>query len=368
MTTTIKQKGPWTHRTLVFVFSVLFAILVYWLMGFVVRDIATWPGPDYASVQARIVDPELVTRQRTIQSQIEEVTRSIDSRRQRQGVLRDSTTNSERTMNQLADLQRLALEKGLTPTPDEIEALAQSQKLFLANQARYQEFNDEIAALNESRDQLQDQVRRVQKEIDELTPAVQKEYSTLATRHQLKVAAVKLGVLGPLALAAGWLFLRKRGSLYAPLIYGFALAVLVKVGAVMHEHFPRRYFKYVLILVAIAVVARVLVYLLRAMAHPKLDYLLKQYREAYERFLCPICGFPIRRGPLKYLFWTRSTVKKLQVPMEGRLAPEEAYVCPACSTRLFEECPSCRHIRHSLLPACVHCAAERTIGAAPPAR
>ena len=129
----------------------------------------------------------------------------------------------------------------------------------------------------------------------------------------------------------------------------------------MHEHFPRKYFKYVLIVVAIVVVARVLVYLLRVMAYPKMDYLLKQYREAYERFLCPVCGFPIRRGPLRYLFWTRSTVKKLQLAPEARMAPEETYVCPSCATRLFEECESCRKVRHSLLPACVHCAAEKSL-------
>lgn len=361
MNVTTRQRGPWIHRALVFVFSILFALLVYWLLGFMVRDIGTWPGPDYRDVQAQFVDPRLTEEQKQLQSQLEDVARSIESRRQRQAVLRDSTTNSERTMNQLTELQRLTLEKGLTPSAEETESLSRSQKLFLENQTRYQEINDQITSLNESRDSLQEQIRSVQQRMEERSPAVQSEYARLETRHQLKLAAIKLGVVSPLALFAGWLFIRKRTSLYAPLIYGFSLAVLVKVGAVMHEHFPRRYFKYVLILVAILMVARVLVYLLRAAAHPKLDYLLKQYREAYERFLCPVCGYPIRRGPLKYLFWTRSTVKRLHVPLEAQAGLEEAYVCPACSTRLFEECPGCHQIRHSLLPACSHCAAEKPL-------
>jgi hypothetical protein len=58
------------------------------------------------------------------------------------------------------------------------------------------------------------------------------------TQHQLKLAAIKLAVLAPLALLAGWLFLRKRGSVYAPLIYGFALAVLIKVGGGNARTFP----------------------------------------------------------------------------------------------------------------------------------
>ena len=365
MNATIKQKGPWTHRVLVFLFSALFGVLIYWLLGFVVRDIGTWPGPNYQEVQSRLLDPQVVKEKELLDTQIQDVTRSIDNRRQRQTVLRDSTTNSERTMNQLLELQRLTLQKGLKPSSEETEALTQSQKLFLTNQTRYQEMNDEIATLSQSLDALHERQRGVQKQMETRAPAIQQEYGELVTRHQLKLAVIKLAVLAPLALMAGWLFLRKRGSVYAPLIYGFALAVLIKVGAVMHEHFPRRYFKYVLIIVAIAVVARVLVYLLRVMAYPKMDYLLKQYREAYERFLCPVCGFPIRRGPLKYLFWTRSTVKKLQLAPEAKMAPEEPYVCPACATRLFEECESCHQVRHSLLPACVHCAAEKSLEKAP---
>ncbi|MBN2507140.1 MAG: hypothetical protein JXQ71_10630 [Verrucomicrobia bacterium] len=70
------HKGPWAHRVLVCGFSLLFGLLVYWVLGFVLRDIA--------------------------------------AHKQRQSVLRDRTLNSERTMNQLLELQRLTLQKGLT--------------------------------------------------------------------------------------------------------------------------------------------------------------------------------------------------------------------------------------------------------------
>jgi predicted PurR-regulated permease PerM len=365
MKTTAKQKGPWTHRMLVIVFSVLFGLLVYWLLGFVVRDIGTWPGPNYAEVEKGIIDQQLVERVKSLQEEIERVNREVDSRRQRQSVLRDSTGNSERTMNQLLESQRMKLQQGLKPAQQESEALAESQRLFLANQAKYQEMNDQIAGFSDELVTLQANLRAAQKQVEGKRPAVQEEWSRLNSRHQLRLAALKLAFLTPLLLLAGWLFLKKRYSIYAPLIYGFALAIVVKVGAVMHEHFPRRYFKYVLILVAIAIVARVLILLLRSMAHPKLESLLKQYREAYERFLCPVCSYPIRRGPMKYLRWTRSSLKKLAALPEGDAAEEEAYVCPACGTRVFEKCEGCGKVRHSLLPACVHCA--RQIEVRPPA-
>jgi hypothetical protein len=361
-----EHKGPWTHRLLVWLFSLLFGLLVYWLLGFAVRDIGTWPGPDYDEVQRQMLNPALVQELENLRLQIEETSRAIADYQQRQVVLRDSTANSERTMNQLLELQRLTLQKGLASSPEELQALAESQKLFLANQTRYQEINEQIAALSEQLRDLESRQRKAQSQVDQQRDPIQREHQARYSRHQWKLAALKLALLIPLLAAAGWLFLRKRGGLYAPLVYGFGLAVVIKVGMVMQEHFPRRYFKYVLIAVAIGIVARVLVYLLRMRAYPKADWLLKQYREAYEHFLCPACNFPIRRGPLRYLFWTRRTLRRLRIPATADPQVDEPYTCPACGTVLFEECPSCHAVRHALLPVCAKCGAAREVVEAAP--
>src|SRR4029079_6468862 len=151
--------------------------------------------------------------------------------------------------------------------------------------------------------------------------------------HDLKMAFFKLAALAPLMVVAAWLFLKKRSGLYAPLIYAFGLALLVKVAEVMHEYFPSRYFKYVLILACLAAVVRILVYLLKMIAFPKKDWLLKQYREAYEAFFCPICDYPIRRGPLKFLYGTRRSIRKLRIPPMTQPEADEPYVCPMCATK-----------------------------------
>ena len=106
-------------------------------------------------------------------------------------------------------------------------------------------------------------------------------------------------------------------------------------------------------------VAKVLIHFIRVVAFPKAQWLTKQYREAYERFLCPICEYPIRTGPRKFLFWTRRTVNKIVLPNDS--TDYEAYACPACGTGLFEECEKCHNIRHALLPHCQHCNAEKKI-------
>jgi predicted RNA-binding Zn-ribbon protein involved in translation (DUF1610 family) len=128
------------------------------------------------------------------------------------------------------------------------------------------------------------------------------------------------------------------------------------VLVVVHEYFPAIYFRYLLIGTSLLFTIWLLVKLVRMIARPHANWLLKQYREAYEAFLCPVCDFPIRRGPLKYLSWTKRTIKRLPMPTSASgNEPEVAYTCPMCATRLYEECSHCHGIRTSLLPACSHC-------------
>ncbi|HTI50199.1 MAG TPA: hypothetical protein VL475_04580 [Planctomycetaceae bacterium] len=354
------NKGPWTHRFLVHLFTIILGVLIYWLLGFVLDDIGSWPGPDYAAVEQRLLDPALVARGETLQKRIGELERESADQKGRQEILRDSTANSQRTMNQLLEIQRLALQKGVTTTAQEQKSLAESEALFLENQKQYQTLNEDIARLSgQLRDQQQER-RDLDNELEERRIPIRREFESLIERHAWKMAALKLAALTPLLAAGVWFFLKQRNGTYAPLAWAFGVAVLAKTALVMHEYFPSRYFKYLLIGGCLVVVVRILVYLLRMIAHPKTDWLLKQYREAYEAFLCPVCEYPIRRGPLKYLFWTRRSLKKLSLTAAAPHEQEHPYTCPMCGTKLFEECSQCHAIRHSLLPVCEQCGTEKS--------
>jgi predicted RNA-binding Zn-ribbon protein involved in translation (DUF1610 family) len=353
-------KGPWTHRALIVAFSVALGTLIYWLLSFIVDDIAKWPGPDYQQLETQLLEPALLRQEQELAEQIEEANRQISQRQERQGLLRDSTQSSEQTMNQLLEIHRLSLEKNIEPTAAEQQALAEAEQLFLSNQKQYQQLNAEIVQSSERLTDLQRQQRVLGESLAEARNPISAEYQRLQRWHELKVTTLQLAVLLLLAPIALSLFLKWRHSYYAPLIYAFGIALAAKATVVMHRAFPAKYFKYILILAALAIVARILVLLLHSVARPGKDYLLKQYREAYERFVCPLCGYPIRRGPLKYLFWSRHSIKKLHVPPTAQPLPDEAYTCPACGTQLFESCPSCGKVRHSLLPACADCGDQRS--------
>jgi hypothetical protein len=356
-----RSRGPWTHRALVWVFAIALGLLIYWLAGFVVNDIATWPGPEYGELEEQRLDPDLRSDQEEVAEELAAVRLQITEREERQQLLKDSTASTKQTMEQLVSLHRLSLEKNVEPTEGEQQALADAQQLFLGNQRQYQDLNTEISALHAQHNALETRERALNKTLAEARKPIQEEFERLWQRHQYFLAAAKLGFLLPLLLLAGGLFLRLRKSVYAPMVYALGIALAAKATMVMHEHFPSRYFKYIMILVALAIVLRILFFLLRMIAQPSRDYLLRQYREAYERFFCPICDYPIRRGPLRYVFWSRRTIKKLHFPPQtgANEHTNDPYTCPACATPLFEKCDSCGQTRHSLLPACEHCGAEK---------
>lgn len=359
------NKGPWTQRFLLHVFTILFGLLSYWLLGFVIDDISHWPGPEYQALEQEMLDGTLTAESERLGKELADVRRNIQTEQARQRILQDSTGNAQTTMTQLLEFQRMSLEKGLNPTEEEQLALAESQKRFLGNQSRYQELTEEIATLEEKLRDLERENQLNQEKLDTARKPIWEEFSRRQQSHAWLLAGIKLAVLTPLLILAVVVFLKNRESLYVSMVTAFAIAVAAKVLLVMHEYFPARFFKYVLIVTFLAIVTRALIVLIRTIAFPKAEWLHKRYREAYEAFLCPICDFPIRRGPLKYLFWTRRTIKKVRLSGTEEAAADEPYCCPACGTELFEKCGSCGQVRHSLLPTCEHCGNSRPVGTSP---
>ncbi len=350
-----RSKGPWFHRAAVWLFSVVFATLVFWLLGYVVRDIGSWQGPQSGDFEAARLDSTLLDTEAALAEQIADTQRVISDLKSDQANLRDSMSNSRETMNEMRATYRLALAQDVRPTQAQQDALAASERLFLENQQRYQRKVEQIVESSNRLRDLEAQQRANAEALAEARGPIREAFETVYERHRLKVAAVKLAVLIPLLAVAVFLFVKYRTWLYGPMVYAFGIAVSLQVGFVMHDYFPEMYFRYILIAVAVIIVARVLVHLLRTMAFPKRDWLVKQYREAYEAFLCPLCSYPIRRGPLKYGSWTRRSIRKQPVTAGAGEEADEPYTCPVCSTKLYEKCEHCGATRHSLLPACDRC-------------
>jgi len=356
-----KNKGPWLHRFLIWLFSIALTLLIFWLLGFVTDDIGALPGPSNQEVEEHFLSTSLLDEGKQNDKLLAETGRDIAEQQRRQALLRDSTSGFQRTTNQLLEMQRLNLEKGVAMPEPQQKALAESVELFLANQKKDQALTERIAKLNEEQTLLLQKKRGIDEKLGVQRATARQEFERLQRRHELKLASLKLLFLIPLLVVTLFLFLKARGGIYAPLTYAAGIAVLGQTTLVVHEHFPTLYFKYIVLCAAIGIVIYILRSLLRMIRSPKPAWLLKQYREAYERFFCPVCEYPIRRGPLKYLAWNRRSITKLAPPPSAHPDSDPAYSCPACGSRLYEECPACKGVRHAFLPFCEKCGAEKTV-------
>ena len=357
-----KPKGPWIHRFSIRLFTIILAILVFWVLGFLVEDIESIKGPQYDEIEKTYVDQQLYEKQKELNADIKKTDRDIQNKRDEMQIVSDSSQNLQSTINQLINLQKITVEKS-TSLPENQQAslsnLSESLSHFLESQKQYQDRNAELSMLIEKKQKLEIEKESLEKQIEEQRKPAKGEYQKLSEKHDIHLACLQLLILIPLLAIGAFFIIKKRSSIYFPLFLGYGAATLLKVSLVIHEYFPSRYFKYVLILGLLIVVIKLLIYFIRVVAYPKAQWLTKQYREAYERFLCPICEYPIRTGPRKFLFWTRRTINKIVLPKDN--PKDEAYACPACGTLLFEECSKCHNIRHSLLPYCQHCNEDKNI-------
>ena len=359
MKTAPKPRGPWIHRFSIRLFTVILAILVYWVLGFLVGDIESIQGPRYSEIEKEYVDQALVGQEGRLAESIAEIDRDIASKREEMQIVSDSSQNLQKTINQLIELQKVTVqESAVLPEAEQIN-LSESLESFLDSQEKYQVYNEELSELMDQKRGLESERLDLEKEIEGQREPARSEYERLKENHDLRLAMLQLLILVPLLAAGAFLIVKKRDSIYFPLFAGYGAAVLLKVSLVIHEYFPTRYFKYVLVIGLLIAVVKLLIYFIRVAAFPRTQWLTRQYREAYERFLCPVCEYPVRTGPRRFLFWTRRTVNKIVLP--NKAEEERPYSCPACGTPLFEECPECHGIRHSLLPYCEHCNAEKEI-------
>ena len=84
-----ERRGTWWQRFLIWTFSAALALLVYWLLGFVLQDIGQLPGPDWEQIQSARLDPELQKTTDRLNSELASVKRNIENEERRQRLLRD---------------------------------------------------------------------------------------------------------------------------------------------------------------------------------------------------------------------------------------------------------------------------------------
>lgn len=355
-----KARGTLWMRTGILLLAAVFGVLVYWSVGFLLNDIAVFRRPDREAFFKERRDPALRDRLEALEGRLKELEHQHTLLEQQRGFIRDSSSSLQITVDNLFKLkdrnQQLVSEAQFGQVLASLDKIIAIQDEFKATAESY------IRTTNEKHE-VRKEIAALKRRISEQDEAIATAYAEGVRRQQIRSTILKLTLLLPLVAVCTVVLVRRRDSLYRMLFASTAGAIYLKTGLVIHERFPSRWFKYILTAGLLLLVAWGFVWLIRRLVKPKLDLLLKQYRQAYEHYLCPVCEYPIRRGPRKYLYWTRRTVHKVALaPAAGAPAEDDQpYACPSCGTTLFETCPSCGKVRHSLLPACQSCGATKEI-------
>lgn len=354
-----KAKGTFWMRFSILLLAVVFGILVYWSTGFLLDDIRVIRMPDKSAFFEEHIDKSLQDKLEILEARLQELDHKQNLISQQRGFIKDSSGSLKITVDNLFTLkdrdQQLISEAQFGQVLATLDKVIKIQEEFKQTADRYLETTNERFELNK-------EITALKTRIEKQNSEVQKQFSQRLHKHRIKTTIIKIAFLLPLVLVCTVLLVKKRQSIYRLIYFSASAAIYIKTSLIIHDNFPSRYFKYILTIAMLALVGWGFAWLIRRLVKPKIDTLLKQYRQAYERFLCPVCEYPIRTGPRKYLYWTRRTVHRTALaPNQGNQDVDEPYICPACGTRLFEKCEACGKVCHSLLPSCLHCGNKKTI-------
>ncbi|NLB64967.1 MAG: hypothetical protein GX803_00645 [Lentisphaerae bacterium] len=355
-----RARGTFWMRGALLLLAVVFGWLVYSSIGFGLDDLAAFQRPNWADFADGGKLEELRAQAERLEEQLRELNNQLSLLEQQRKFIRDATGSLQVTVDnlfKLRDRDQQLLQ------PEQFAGVLGTLDKILEIQQKFEATAEEYLAVTREKHKTEGELARIKKLIEKEEKKLRVEFAALVRKLQIRNAIFRLSLLLPLVLLVTMAWIRWRGSMYRMILASAAVALYVKTARVVHEYFPTRHFKYVVTAVALLLTAWAFAWLMRRLVKPKLDLLLKQYRQAYERFLCPVCEYPIRRGPRKYLYWTRRTVHKVALAARGEGAGDEQqpYVCPVCTTMLYETCEKCGNLRHSLLPACRVCGAEKEI-------
>lgn len=357
METKRKAKGSWGVRFFIVVMGVVLGFLFYWLLTFVEHDIGSIKKPDWEKIRREYITEEMDDNQAQLRRDVESLNRQINALKEQRRTLGSSINTLRTTMDQLLAIHKQYIDKEELIPPESMQTLHDREAEFLADQKKDQQYTQEISILIERRQQKDDELFTTSEKIKSFEEDAREDQKERNKKFKFRVALMKLSFLVPVFLVVSFLFMKYRAGAYWPLVWSGLIASFIKIALVAHEYFPTNYFKYIALLVVLGIVLRILINLIKMIVAPKKDLLIKQYQQFYDKHLCPVCTKPIKAGPLRYAGWKKKTT--VVAPQGTEIDKQQVYNCPSCGTNLYDKCERCGNIRHTLLPYCEHCGAEK---------
>ncbi|MHC4290335.1 MAG: hypothetical protein ACYSSK_09850 [Planctomycetota bacterium] len=294
METKRKAKGSWGVRFFIVVLGIILGVLFYWLLNFVVRDIGKIERPDKHLVRRQYISEEIDDQKGDLEKELRRLNSRIGEMKEQKHILADIASSSKGMVDQLISIQKDNLAENAEFSEKNEKILQENHSIYLENKNKVLGLNEQISGLILKRQEKDVALATVTDQIKALEVDVDADYLVLEDKHDFKVAVVKFSFLVPVFLAVSLFFMKFRKGAYWPLLWSVFIASFIKISLVVQEEFETEYFKYIALFVVLAIVLRILIYLIRLIVAPKKDLLIKQYQQFYDKHRCPVCTKPIK--------------------------------------------------------------------------
>jgi len=271
-------------------------------------------------------------RQKAAQAELEQAQLKLEAARQVNRNARETFSNWLSTRH-------------ATQLPDQDAELISRTKSLDALKAAEDEAQKKVMAQRQVALDARQAQAGAREQLGELTRAASKKLQEESRRVELRVFLYRLALTLPLLLVAGWLFARKRKSVYWPFVWGFIFFALFAFFVELVPYLPSYggYVRYVVGIVLTVLVGRyAIVALNRYLAKQKLaeqqpDQVRRDelsYDTALARLakgVCPGCERPVD------------------------LKNTEIDFCPHCGIGLFDHCGKCDARKSAFSKFCHAC-------------
>ena len=341
MSKSLRLSEKWFNRGL-WLIALVFACFLTGLGSAVVGDL---PQVERSLTVERFMDPAATAQARGVLARANEAQARAQAASEQAELKREVARNASQSRRETFT-NWLATRQSTQRPDQDSELIARTRELDLLK-------NGEIAAQKEVDTQAQalldaqQSASTAQEQLDALEHEAQQRLDVAARSAELRVFGYRLALTLPLLAVAGWLFARKRKSVWWPFVWGFIFFALFAFFVELVPYLPS-YGGYVRYVVGIILTIAVGRYAVQA---------LNRYRE--RQLLAEQQPETLRREELSYDSALARLDKGVCPGCERPVNLKDPAIdfCPHCGIGLFDHCQRCTTRKSTFSRFCHACGA-----------
>lgn len=296
----------------------------------------------------------------------DKLTKQLEKLRKQTPRLENEYKNQSTNLAEIRKTQDTKSKAGEPLLESEREELNRRQAATLERQQALDRHLERVRQVESDLEEIKEEFSILEQTIADRDAPADAAYQEARKAHKTRVFWLRFLYAAFLLLAAAYLAAQKRKSRYALLYAAFGLAGVWVFWTFLQWHVSPRLINYLARILGIAVLATMIVGLLRSLHVVSSQRLMKQIREALLAKRCPNCSFPFYEGRAAYevlgldvrRILKFATSKSVQVVKTDE---SEHHFCQNCGLPITDTCVECGTHKYALLPHCPKCNAQTDV-------